>query len=165
MDFKSFSKKQKVTIIASVILILAIPLTAYLAKQTQIFKPRAANFTSATTTQPNTPQLFYADLEYDQTTHLVTQHRLGKTQGSVILLPEPPATTSGQLVYKIEVVSSQKELLQSGWVSTPKELLSTPNKTLRFKVIALYRPQAFVNIYFPYEDGVKNKIIWTGRME
>ena len=48
VDFKSFSKKQKIIIIASAILILAIPLTAYLAQKTQIFKPRAEELSQIT---------------------------------------------------------------------------------------------------------------------
>ncbi|TSC86839.1 MAG: hypothetical protein G01um10147_714 [Microgenomates group bacterium Gr01-1014_7] len=39
MLFKS--KKQLLTIIGLLILLIAIPLTMYLARQTQIFKPRA----------------------------------------------------------------------------------------------------------------------------
>ncbi len=164
MDLRSFSKKQKIIIIASTILILAIPLTAYLAKQTQIFKPRAEEVTTLsppTTETPNDhPDLYYFYLEYNQAINSVTELGSGRTKGDIpFLKPSPIPASTDEFIYKVELISENNEPLQKGWVSVPRGIIVSQNNQLRFHVYILYKPRAIVQVSLP--DG---SIIWTGQI-
>ncbi len=161
MDFKSFSKKQKITIIASAILILAIPLTAYLAKQTQIFKPRAQEVIPIPTSAPKItdshPEIFYALLEYNTEAKTVTQINTGKIRGDLPpLLQSPPSVNSGRTMYKIEVFSAQNGLLQSGWGTIP---ISHSSQAPQFQLFTVYEAGSQVKLYLQ-----NDKLVWQGTM-
>lgn len=165
------NRKTYLVILGYFLILIIIPITFYLFKD-----PIKANFfktkvqvqpklvretTISQAATENHPKLFYADLEYDPQTGLVTQNALGKTNGDPPpLLPSPPSITLDNLIYKVEVVSDENVLLRSGWGVIPKEIAQTPQKTLSFRITTLYENQAMVRVILP-EKG----IIWTGRME
>lgn len=109
-------------------------------------------------------ELFYASLGYDPKTGSVTQLRTSKIKGDFIpLYPRQPQDVSNAaFVYKIEVVSPDREVVQSGWMVTLKKIIQAPHGILNFEVATVYRPNAVVKVYLPTVKG--DKLIWTGRM-
>lgn len=105
--------------------------------------------------------LFFASLEYDPNTGLVTQLKTGTFKAeSTPLFPNLPQKLSPQeFAYKIEVLSEESEVLQSGWVVTFKKAIQTRKGTFAFGIAVPYRPNTFVKVYLP-----GNKLIWTGRI-
>lgn len=106
------------------------------------------------------PSIFYAVLELDPNTNVVTQITSGQASGDLpYLSPEKPQANIDNLIYRIEVVSDKNLLLQSGWDQIGKKLVLTPQNTLKFRITTQYQKNAFVKIYLP--DG---KLIWTGKI-
>lgn len=106
------------------------------------------------------PMLFYANLELDPKTNLITQINVGKGTGDLeYYSPTQPTPASQTFIYKVEVVSDKNLLLQSGWNSQPVKLIQTNKGTLQFRVYATYQKDAYVRLYLP-----DNKLVWTGKM-
>lgn len=164
LSFLSNNKKLLLTYFSILIL---IPISFLLI--TQLKKPVIKSQPKPTTTETTTvtpsvenshPSLFYADLEYDPKNNSVTQRAFGKINGDIpYLSPDPPPASSEKLIYKIEVLSDKNELLQTGWSSISKKLISTSKNTLRFRVTTVYQPKAILRVSLP-----NNKIIWTGKI-
>lgn len=104
---------------------------------------------------------FFVNLEYDPKNGSVTQRETGKIKGDFApLYPDQPKDVSqAAFVYKIEVISIEKEILQSGWMVTLKKIIQTTQGTFKFEVATIYRQNAFIKVYLPGD-----KLIWTGRM-
>ncbi len=109
----------------------------------------------------NHPQLFYADLEYNPQTHLVTQVNTGEANGDPpTLLTEQPTIPTDRFLYKIEIISDKNELLLSGWDTQYKTLITTDTGSYKFRVVLEFYPQAIVRLYLP-----NGQLIWTGSMQ
>ncbi|MEK7521189.1 MAG: hypothetical protein AAB599_00075 [Patescibacteria group bacterium] len=105
--------------------------------------------------------LFRAELEYDSKTGVVVQLQTGLTNGDTpYFLQNSPQSFPGDLVYRVEIVSNENELLQTGWKVIPQEILISEGDKTRFVITTVYKPKAMVRVYLP--DG---KLIWTGIMQ
>lgn len=109
--------------------------------------------------------LFYADLEYNPKTGVVTQLKAGLIKSgqeqSPLSANLPKDLASSNFAYKVEVLSpDSKTILESGWKITFKKVIETPKGTYRFGVVTAYKPNSIIKIYLP-----GNKLIWTGKVQ
>lgn len=162
---------RKTAIFLSLIIIatLIIPLLIYTFRnqlRSIIFLPKVEpKLINQTTTSKAGleahPNLFYANLEYNTKTGVVTQLSTARVKGDgPSLLSEPPATSSALFVVKMEVVSDKNELIQSGWISMFRKVIESKDNILNLKIIASYIEKAIIRISLP-----SGKIIWTGIMQ
>lgn len=108
----------------------------------------------------NHPALYFIDLEYDPISNSVTKISSGKTFGDIEALAQNPSISSGVFNYKIEVISSKRELVSSGWVSLFKTVITKEDGTYIFRVVAPYEKGENLNIYLAnnqklWEESVK----------
>lgn len=107
------------------------------------------------------PNIFQAELEYNSTTDIVTQITTTKINGDIPhFLENQPRAYPGDFAYKVEVVSDQNELIQTGWKSIPQEILIKRRDNIYLTITTIYQPKAIVRIYLP-----SGKLIWTGGIE
>lgn len=107
------------------------------------------------------PQLFYAYLEYDPKTNLVTQLATARTNGDKpTFLPDQSVASLDLFIYKVEIISEKNVLLETGWDTKHKSLITTDKNTYRFRVMTSFYPNASVRVY-----SSDNKLIWTGIMK
>lgn len=166
------NRKSYLVILGYFIILIIIPITIYLFKdqiKANFFKPKPQIqpklIRQTTTTEAASliytqshPSLFYANLEYDPKNGVVTLLNVGKTNGDLPpALPNPPKDSATRFIYKVEVVSDKNELLETGWFSTPKELITTDKGTFKFTITTSYKPNYHIRVYLP-----PNKQIWTG---
>lgn len=111
-------------------------------------------------TAKQTGNLFVADLEYDPTTGIVTQHDIQRVQGTpAIFSTKQPVNASSDFIYRVAVVS-KNQLVTEGWESIAKDIIKTAKNTLRFTIAVPYSQNAIVRVY-----TTDNKILWTGKMQ
>lgn len=179
-EFKSkFPGKKIFSFIGLIILIIGVVTSVYLVQNQKIFKSRAAELFGAQEVQPQLkqettlidiaveghPQLFYADLEYDPATGLVTQQAIEKTQGDLEgFYLDPPGSLPQYFIFKVIVVKDGTTITY-GWDTILEELARTPQNTLEFQVITSYSENSVVYVYLEDSPGSWNKLIWSGRME
>lgn len=115
---------------------------------------------SSPTFEESHPSLFFADLEYNPEKSIATQLKTGKTNGDIpVLLPSPSSSTN-LFSYKVEVISKENAILKSGWGYTSRQIASTVEGMLVFRVIVKYEPDAIIQVLLE-----ENRPIWTGRIE
>lgn len=103
---------------------------------------------------------FYADLEFDPKNDVILQHSISYASGDYHnYLQEKPESSLKKFIYRIEVVDNNNMLVQEGWDYQYKDLIQTPNATLRFSIFALYSPNSVIRLY-----SEQNKILWTAKM-
>src|SRR5258708_11821136 len=96
------------------------------------------------------PAFFYADLDINPQNNLVTLLKTGTGNGDFPdLMKIPPATSSAKLIYKVELLSEQNELLQSGWQYQYKKLILTKKNTYQLRLTSYFRPKAIIKLYVP----------------
>lgn len=107
------------------------------------------------------PELFSASIEYNPANGHVTQRSIGKGGGDPpLLFSEKPEPDASRFIYKIEVISEENAVLQSGWYSVHKQRAETANNTIRLDVVTNYFPGAIVRVFLS-----DNQLIWTGKIE
>lgn len=171
-DPKFKQRRKLVLIIILLVVVILLPVVVFVVKNNsfQFSKPalpaavKPTLIRQATLAETNTeghPELFYAKLEYNPKTSLVTQLAISQTTGDLRpLRPTQPLGLPEEFVYRIEVISDQNEILQNGWGRAYKELIVTPANTYGLQIYAPYTPNAIIRMYLP--DG---KLVWTGRMK
>ena len=106
------------------------------------------------------PRIFYVYLVYNPQTGTTSQLKTGLSEGDPFSLSSlQPKPSPGNLDYKIEVLSSQKMVLQSGWKTQLKKFSQTKEGEYRLGFGILYKPGLVVRVVWP-----GNKVIWTGVM-
>lgn len=165
----TINKKTAIFVVSLLLLIILIPLLTYQFKNQinpplfskQTITPKLVRETTISEVGSKShPEIFFADLEYDPQTNLVTQHELGSINGDVSpLYSQQPATSNTEFVYQAEIISKENTLLESGWNSVPYEISKTAKNTFRFKVRTAYRLGSIIKIYLP-----NNQLIWTGKI-
>ena len=106
------------------------------------------------------PSIFYVYLVYNPQTGTTNQLKTGLSEGDPFpLLPKQPQSSLENLDYKIEVLSSEKLVLQSGWKTQLKKFSQTKEGEYRLGFGILYKPGLIVRVVWP-----GNKVIWTGVM-
>ncbi len=113
---------------------------------------------------PAEQDFFFANLEYDPKSGSVIQRDTGRIKADLVPLypSQPKDVSNAAFVYKIEVISKERELLQSSWGVTLKKIIQTSQGTFNFEVVVIYRPNSVIKVYIPENKG--DKLIWTGRM-
>lgn len=106
------------------------------------------------------PSIFYVYLVYNPQTGTTNQLKTGLSKGDPFpLSPKQPQVSPENLDYKIEVLSSEKMVLQSGWRTQLKKFSETKEGEYRLSFGILYKPGLTVRMIWP-----GNNIIWTGVM-
>lgn len=152
-----------IIIIPAILLLLSFKLDLKnpLASKTEPKLIKQGNVADPGSQIQNHPQLFYAYLEYDPKTNLVTQLATARTNGDKpTFLPEQPAASSNLFIYKIELVSEKNVLLETGWDTKHKSIITTDKNTYKFRVMTSFYPNASIRVY-----SSDNKLIWTGIMK
>lgn len=163
-------KKSYLIILGYFLVLIAIPAIFYLFQdqiKTNFFKSKMQvqpkliqESTLVQIATESHPEVFYANLEYDPKTGVVTQYGVSKTNGDPpLLLGEKPKPDPKRFTYKITVLSKDNIGLQSGWYSTPLEIVKTPQNTFRFDAVASYEPEAILQI------EIDNKNVWAVKMQ
>lgn len=124
-------------------------------------KPPSQKVDQPVSFEESHPSLFVAYLDYNPKTQKVTQLSTKKVNADIPgLSTNQPPSSPDEFVYKVEVISEKNEPLQKGWTSIPKEIASTPDGLLRFRVYVVYHPGALVQASLS-----DNKVIWTGKIQ
>lgn len=141
------------------------------AKKTRIISERCTPAPPSPSPQPPTGgtlpvtindhlELFYVDLEYNPVTKAVTQLNSGKTSGDApYLIPNKPAQSTNNFVYRVKVVSDNKRFIQKGYNSLPQDTILTSKNTYLFRITTLYKPNATIKVY----DSA-DKLFWSGKI-
>ncbi|MEK7616491.1 MAG: hypothetical protein AAB414_00360 [Patescibacteria group bacterium] len=164
--------RQKLLIVGYITLLITIPITFYLFKdqiRSSFLKPKVSiqpklirETTIAEVAAKSHPSLFYADLEYDPNTEAVALRETSVGRGDPpSLFPDKPPDDNNRLSFKVEVVSKENIVLQSGWYSDYKQKVKPKEGLLRFSVVTGYEPGAIVKLYYPNES----KLIWLGKIQ
>lgn len=108
--------------------------------------------------QPFTP-LYFADLEYDPKTALIRQVKVGTLRGdSPRFLSSQPKSAPNKFIYKVEVLSSPKEILTSGWFTEYRDVVEEKDGKINFRVVVAFKPNSIIKVYLP-----NKKLLWTGQ--
>lgn len=106
------------------------------------------------------PSIFYVYLVYNPQAGTTNQLKIGLSKGDPFpLSSKQPQVSSESLDYRIEVLSSEKMVLQSGWKTQLKKFSQTKEGEYRLSFGILYKPGLTVRVIWP-----GNKVIWTGVM-
>lgn len=161
------NKKKKIIILSLVVLSLIITTagTVYLfqniSKQ-QSQKEEGEKIEPVDKILEGHPQFFLADIEYNPQTGTVIQRGTSVGRGDPPpFFSERPPEDPNRISYKVEVVTEENIILQSGWYSDYKQKVQTKENTLRFSAVAGYSPGATIKLYYPTED----KLIWIGKIQ
>lgn len=107
------------------------------------------------------PANFYADLEYNPSNGSVVQKRSGKENGdpSPFFSNPPKEGKPEKFIFKVEVISESKEVIQAGWSYVYKEIAQTQDGKILLRINVKYRPKSIIKVYLP-----NKQLIWTGKM-
>lgn len=106
------------------------------------------------------PTLYYVDLLYDPALNKVTKKGSGKTTGDLEALDSKPSTSSATFNYKAEAISSQGELIYSGWGSLYKTVITIADGRYEFRVAVPYEAGEKLNIYL-----ANNQKLWEEKIQ
>lgn len=170
-DVPSASGNNKIKILVTG-LILIIGLTAVASGWYYYFRPKAAApkqtkvLTKPKIIKQKSPvekiteghgSLFYIDLEYNPKNGAVLPKSVGLTDGETpALSSRPPPNLDQKFAYKIDLISEDGALLQSGWNSVYKEIVEDARGFYQLKVFVSYKPKTTLII-----SSVDNQIIYS----